>query len=122
MEKISHIGSLWTMTDFKLKDGSQIRLKVGLRSSCTVANTHTFYTVHVYIKGYKCRNWVYEFESDNCVDKRILEKVTEQQLYDAYYNHWQKLNPVRIFSKSQCNSELRDFSVIESKQDKHFAY
>lgn len=121
-KNISHIGSLWTMTDFKLKDGSQIRLKVSVKLVCTVANTSTFYITHVFTKGNKCRNWIYQFESKKPLDERILEIITEQQLYKAYYNHWQKLNPVRLFFKGQVNSEFVDCKVIENHQITHFAF
>lgn len=122
MENISHIGSLWTMTDFKLEDGSQIRLKVGLKTICTSANFHTFYVIHVFKKGFKCRNWIYQFEAENHLDKRILNEISEEQLYHAYYNHWQKINPIRFFNNGQINGEFVNFKVNEKFQDKHFAY
>jgi hypothetical protein len=119
---ISHIGNLWTITDFRLEDKSQIRLKVKFETVCTVANTWTYYKTFVYKKGYKCMNWVFEFEMENAVDIRILKLISEEQLYNAYYNHWQKLNPIRKFNRGIINSELVDFKVKEKTQDKHFAF
>lgn len=122
VEKISHIGNLWTITDFKLEDKSQIRLKVRLVTECSVANTWTYYKTYVYKKGYKCRNWVFNFESDNMVDSRILQLISKEQLYIAYYNHWQKINPIRFFHKGIINGELINFEVEEKTQNKHYSY
>lgn len=93
MEKISHIGSLWTITDFRLTNGSQIRLKVGLQTECNIANTHTFYKTYVFKKCYKCRNWIYQFESKNQIDERILNLISKQQLYTAFLIIGKKLIP-----------------------------
>ena len=122
MENISHIGSLWTITDFRLDDGSLIRLKVGFELVITICNQRTFYKTHVYTKGYKCKNWVYNYETDNSIDNRILDKISEEQLYQAYYNHWQKMNPIRMFNNNTVNGELINFKVKENFQEKHFSF
>jgi len=122
MTNISHIGNLWTITDFKLEDKSQIRLKVKFETVCTVTNTWTYYKTHVYKKGYKCKIWEYNFEMENGLDSRVLQLISEEQLYTAYYNHWQKLNPIRMFSNTMVDSELVNFRVKEKTQDKHFVF
>ena len=122
MEKISHNGSLSTSTDFKLKDGSQIRIEVWFTISCSASNRNTFYKFNVFTKKKYGRKWYFKFASKTPKDDRIFKIISEQQLYTAFYNHWYKLNPIRIFSKGSYNSELTNFSVEEKQAEKHYNY
>lgn len=123
MEKISHNGSFSTKTDFRLKDGSQVRLEVWFQTECTYANRLTVYACNVSTKGKGCRKWIFQFQSDNSKDRRILQFVSEEQLYTAYYNHWSKLNPVRMFANGSLNGELLNISVTEKRQPiRHYNY
>ncbi len=123
MEKISHVGSLSTKTDFKLETGNYVRIEVWFTTECTSANQGTYYNCNVSTKGKGCRNWHFEFRSNHAKDKRILELISEEQLYTAYYNHWTKLNPIRIFENGRINNELNNFTVNEKKYpSKHYAF
>tara|TARA_B110000503_G_C6846467_1_gene288972 strand:- start:225 stop:593 length:369 start_codon:yes stop_codon:yes gene_type:complete len=120
MEKVSHQGNLATKTDFRVETGGLVRIEVWLTTICTVSNQATYYNCNVSTKGRGCRNWVFEFRSEG-KDGRILELITEEQLYTAYHNHWIKLNPIRIFSGSRINGELTNFTVTEKEyQSKHY--
>ena len=123
MEKISHNGSLSTKTDFRLESGMKIRIEVWFTTECTAANQATYYNFNVSTKGKGCRNWIFQFKSKNSLDERILELISEEQLYTAYFNHWSKLNPVRMFSNGGINSEYVNFRVKEkTQQSKHYAF
>ncbi len=122
-KEISHIGSLWTISDFRQSDGSIVRIKVRLSSTCTIANQITSYEYSLYVKGYRCRNFVLKYSSDRPLDERIVDYLSEQELYEAFYNHWIKLNPFRMFSNSQTNSVLGSFRVTEIKLNtEHLAF
>jgi len=123
MENISHNGSLSTKTDFRLKRGGQIRIEVWLTTECTSTNSATYYNCNVSAKGKGCRNWIFKFKSKYAKDERILELITEEQLYTAYHNHWIKLNPIRIFSNGCFNGEYKNFTVKEKEyQSKHYDF
>ena len=119
---VSHTGSLYTATDYRLSDGSMVRLNVTLEKLHTVSNFHTYYKIYVYTKGRRCSKWIYQFTSERTLDERITAMITNQQLYEALNNHWVKLNPIRIFSTLQYDNELKNFSVEEVKQTKHLVY
>jgi len=122
-EKVSHNGSYSTKTDFKLANGNQVRVEVWLVTECTNANKLTYYNCNISTKGKGCRNWVFEFRSNHAKDSKILELISEKQLYTAYYNHWSKLNPIRIFANGSLNSELNRFTVKEKPQQlKHYIF
>ncbi len=123
MKSILHKGNLSTSTDFRLEDGSLVRIEVWYTTECTVSNQHTYYNCNVSTKGKGCRNWVFKFKSENSKDKKILDLISEEQLYEAYFNHWSKLNPIRMFSGGQYNSELVNFTVKEKQLNtKHYVY
>ena len=123
MEKISHNGSLSTKTDFRLESGMQIRIEVWFTTECTVANQATYYNCNVSTKGKGCRNWIFKFRGENSINERILQLITKEQLYTAYFNHWNKLNPVRMFSDGSVNGEYVNFTVKEKPpQSRHYAF
>jgi hypothetical protein len=123
MESVSHNGSFSTKTDFRLVDGSQVRLEVWLQTELTSANVATYCVCNLSTKGKGCVNWNFQFKSARSLDDRILKVLTHQQLYSAYSNHWVKLNPIRLFCNSSVNGEYVEFSVTENPhQLKHFAF
>ena len=108
---VAAIGTLFTVTDFKRKGGNTIRIKVGFEKESTIANHFTYYKHYFFIKGYKCRNFV---ETDNT---KLLDYISEQELYEAYFNHWNNLNPIKLFSHAQTNGKYHFFSVIGKNPD-----
>jgi len=121
MEKVSHNGTLSTKTDFRLESGIQVRVEVWFTNE--YVNESTYYNFNVSTKGKGCRNWIFKFRSRYVKDERIFELITEEQLYTAYYNHWVKLNPIRIFSNGRINGEYKNFTVKEKEyQSKHYTF
>ena len=70
-----------TKTDFRLNTGEQIRVEVWLTTECTSANRATYYNCNISTKGKGCRNWVFKFRSNYAKDERILDLITQEQLY-----------------------------------------
>lgn len=123
MEKISHKGSFSTITDFTLENGNHVRIVVWFKTEYTSANQGTYYVFNLYTKGKGCRNWIIKFNSKYAKDERSLEYISEEQLYTSFYNHWIKLNPIRIFSNGSINGEYVNFTVSEKQQEsKHFQF
>ena len=123
MEKVTHKGSLATITDFKQYLGGYIRIEVWFTTEATSANMGTYYNCNVYTKGKGCRNWIFQFKSTRALDERILDLISKEELYTAYYNHWVKLNPIRLFAGGSIDGELIHFSVKEKQQPtKHFDF
>jgi len=121
MGKVSKIGNVWTITDFKLSDSSQIRLKVGLVTNCTISDSSTYFLIHVYTKKYKCRSWEYQGPYKDIESLLITynNDLVRQQVYTALYNHWEQINPIRMFATNNIGNEMTDFSVEELKTEKH---
>ena len=113
MEQIINIGSLFTITEFRAKDGSMFKIKVYFETSSNVAFSLTEYKCSVYTKNKWCSNWHYKGTKTAIEVIRNFSFITENQLYTALYNHWNKLNPIRIFNRSETNGLLGDFSVKE---------
>jgi len=123
MEIVSHNGGFSTKTDFKVETGGQVRVEVWLTTECTVSNRGTYFNCNISTKGKRCRNWIFAISSNTSKDERIFDFISEGQLYTAYYNHWIKLNPIRMFANSIINSELVHFTVNEKSQpQRHYAY
>ena len=122
MEEITHNGSLSTSTIFKKEDGSKVKISVWLTTEHTISNQHTYYNCNIETKGKSCRNWVFEFNARNSTSEHIFDYITKEQLYQAYYNHWMKLNPIRLFSKGQINSKLNIDMKEKEHPKEHFAY
>jgi len=110
--KISVNGTLWTITDFKRKNGPTIRIKVGFKLACTVSNQWTHYINYIYLKVHGGRTFRMEPS-----DVNPLDYINEQELYEAYYNHWENLNPYRMFAKSCINGYHENFSVVGKVPD-----
>lgn len=109
---ISTIGSRYTFSVFKLKNGDLVRILVWFTNSSTISNTNTYYEHNVKIKPKGHKLWK---EIDN---QEIKSIITDQILYEAYFNHWQTVNPLRYFNQQQVNGELKMFTVEELKQPK----
>jgi len=105
--EVSCIGTLWTITDFKRKGGPTIRIKVGFKQVCSIVNQYNYYIEFVYLKGFKCRNFIQQ-----PTDTNPLEYISEQELYEAYYQHWCNLNPLKQFSKLYNNGYYENFTVV----------
>lgn len=120
--RISHKGSLTTITEFVLPN-KQGKVKLEVLFESDWVQSGCYYTFRLYTKGYKCKNWVNQFKSENPLDPRVFEYVSNQQLYTAFHNHWNKLNPVRLFSQGRYNSELTSSQVQAITPDEiHKAY
>lgn len=118
--KVKHLGTFSTSTEFYHKGKGTYRLHVRFEvMQPTCVNFHTFYRFHLEFKGYKCRNWkgMAEFRKD-----LLKEYLTEQEVYEAMFNHWVKFNPMRYFSNKQSDGIYEDFRVepIIQKQIKAF--
>lgn len=123
METVLHNGGFSTKTDFRLENGGQVRLEVWFTTEFTNSNKGTYYNCNISTKGKGCRNWVFIFRSSSSKDERFFDFITEDQLYTAYFNHWNKLNPARIFALGSINSELVHFTVNEKSQpQRHYEY
>jgi len=123
MEKITHNGGFSTITDFRLENGTQVRIEVWFSTQYTVSNKSTSYNFNLSTKNKGYKKWTFQFRSENSLDKRAFEYITEQQLYKAYFNHWKKINPIRLFSGGSMNSELINFKVNEiPTEQKHYLF
>jgi len=108
---VSAIGTLFTVTDFKRKGGNTIRIKVSFEQIATISNKGTYYKVILYVKKHKARNFIQQ------PNYNILEYISVQELYEAYFNHWNNLNPIKQFNIEQSNGKYTKFSVIGKNPD-----
>lgn len=121
--QIIHKGSRITETIFKTENKDQVKVCVMFDETISVCNNITFYKVYIYSKKYKFKTWVFE-NSSHASDKILLQYVKKEDLYKALYNHWNKLNPFRLFSNGQINSDLifpEDLQQLEATTN-HKAY
>lgn len=104
--KVEHAGSRVTRVQFRKEDGSVVRVTVWLESMCNVANNITYFNHQIHTKVFKGRKWQYEYSSRIPKDDRYKNYITEHQLYEAYHVHWNKLDPIRLFTNGQINSDI----------------
>jgi len=118
--KVTVMGSLATCTYFKDEKGITYRVEVRFGQTITVSNQITFYEAHFYKKNFKGRMYKYLGSTTGCnvpddQRKNIFDWksiFTEQDLYTAYHNHWDNLNPLKAFCFTHHNSHYLDFLVI----------
>jgi hypothetical protein len=118
--EVIHIGSLWTITTIRKENGNRIVIKVRIKTpSPTIVNQHTLYcySVSMIPKGHKLPILIKDFEENDNYGK-MCTNYNEQDIYTALFNHWEKLNPLRIFSTEQTNSVLGNFTVEKIELNK----
>lgn len=108
--KTEHYGSRFTDTIFKKSDGSHIKLRIMFESEISVSLNMTFYRYILFTKVKGGRNWVEKFDCKNERYHRDKIKndfgIDDKTLYRAFYNHWNKLNPFRLFRTGETNGIL----------------
>lgn len=107
--RIEHLGSRVTDTIFLLPDKSMIKISVSLDTSISVSQNITAYRYRLLTKKKGCRNWNFEYSSGSdgpLTKERERFNIDDKTLYRAFYNHWNKLNPFRIFSNGSINNDL----------------
>lgn len=98
---ISAQGTLYTVTQFRNKDNSTVRVKVWFDKESTYANSITFYNYRVDVRKYKHKIFNKVTVGYNTANKEYKKYMTEQDLYTCFFNHWHTVNPIRIFSTGQ---------------------
>lgn len=108
VEKILHTGSRITRTIFRLDNGDSVKVSVWFEDRWTQGQI--WYNFVIETKKYKHKKYLYRITSDNSLDERYKEYITEEMLYQSYHNHWDKLNPIKMFSKGCINgvNEIKD--------------
>lgn len=122
--KITHAGSRYTKSYFRNENKDTVIVTTWLESGMYGHNALTYFKHSVEVIKYKCRTRKFKYASEDVLDNRYKEYITEQQLYEAYHNHWNKLNPLRYFSKGSVNSDILikdDIIILEvSKEQKTY--
>lgn len=115
--KITHVGSRYTKSYFRNDKKDTVIVTAWIESGMYGHNALTYFKHSIEVIKYKCRNKEFKYASEDVFDKRFVNYITEQQLYEAYHNHWNKLNPLRYFSKGSVNSDVilkDDIIVLEA--------
>lgn len=105
--KTTHKGSRYTSTWFKGLNKETIIVTTWIEIGLYGHNQLLFYRHSIAIKGFKKKNTEFIYTSNDHNDERYKEYITEHQLYESYHNHWNKINPIRLFSSGQYNSEIK---------------
>lgn len=103
--KITHNGSRYTKTHIKNSNKDTIIISVWITSDLYGHNQLLIYNHSISVKKYKCRNEEFKYCSKTTLDDRYKDYITEQDLYTAYHNHWNKINPITLFSNGVINGE-----------------
>ena len=114
------LGSLATSTYFKNDKKETIKVEVRIHTYCTISNLTTTFSYHMYLRKYKGRKFHYLFSSENLRDvDKISKWINEQSLYIAFHNHWNNINPLKVFSSQYSNGNTPFyFSVKPAIPDK----
>ena len=92
-------GSYSTITYFKNANKDTIRVEVWFHKEMTVCNQITHYNYNISIKYYKHRLYRYICKGSGNSDNILGNIITAKELYIAFYNHWNQLNPIGLFPK-----------------------
>jgi hypothetical protein len=103
MEEVIKIGNLYTETIFKADNGNRIKLSITLGTEYTTSNKLTYYVFYVYLKLKRQKKWRTVLTKATRQDVQSLNALTDQQIYNAMYNHWQSINPISHFSNGSLN-------------------
>lgn len=114
---ITSIGSLYTITEFLLPNKDRLEVRVGLGEMNTVANQITYYKYYLYLKPYKHTYFKMVGGEQSGRAELYKDYISKQQLYEALHNHWQSLNPLKMFSTYELNGEMVKFSVEKLEND-----
>lgn len=104
--KITHNGSRYTRSYFRDEKNNTIIVTVFIDSGMYGHNALLYYKHYIEVIKYRCRNKEFKYTSSSYGDNRYKNYITKQQLYEAYHNHWNKINPFRLFSSGSINSDL----------------
>ena len=107
----SQMGNRITRTHFIDEDKNEIRVDVWFESECNVSNNNTYYVYAINKRGYRCRNFHYIGKSYGT--KEVGKYLPEQDLYTAFHNHWDNINPLKAFANGMINSQYINFKVKE---------
>lgn len=105
VEKIYHQNSRITRTVFRLENGDCVKVSVWFSENWIQAQT--YYNFSIDVKKFRCKKYEYKATSKSALDEIYKEYITEEMLYTAYHNHWDKLNPIRKFSKGKINGVIQ---------------
>jgi hypothetical protein len=118
--KIYCTGTKDTFTEINKGKEGTYRVRVWFENDISWVNNNTYYKFYVQHKPYKHKLFV-DVEND---------RISEQEKYESFFNHWQTLNPIRLFSDGMVNGvhnppyveRLKDEEVIVERFAKTNGY
>ena len=118
-QKIERNGSYSTRTLFRKENGDVVRVDVTFESECTVSCRYTAYSYTLSVRKFRFKKFERKYQSASLVSDKYKEYLTKQELYTAFYNHWQAVNPINMFCTYNLNGVDSDWSVeriVEPKE------
>lgn len=114
------LGSLATSTYFKNDNKETIKVEVRIHTECTISCQVTTYSFSLYLRKYKGRKFQYLLSSNSISNRKdeLSKWISEQDIYIAFHNHWNNINPLKRFVNSFENRNPKSFSVTPILPDK----
>lgn len=86
----------------------------------SVDNQDTTYSFSLYLRKYKERKFQYLLSSNSISNRKdeLSKWISEQDIYIAFHNHWNNINPLKLFANSFENGNPKSYSIIPILPDK----